>query len=99
MSLFESLLNIMKDVESKDDLVDGFTMNPTKKGYKVFHEKTEVCSVSFIEKNNNTEMDMETAQDNPVNYNVFITEIKQNGKIKQYIKKLTDSGFVNISQK
>jgi hypothetical protein len=95
--LFESLLSILKDVEDQDSLVDGYTMNPTKQGYKVLHNKKEVCSVSFVNKNKEF-YDMETAQDNPNDYNIYITEIKQEDKIKSYIKKLTDLGFVNISQ-
>ena len=100
MSIFESLLQIMEDVESTDSLVDGFTMVPNKKiGYIVLHEKSEVCKVSFINNDDKIDRDLETAQDNSQNYNVYITEVKQEDKINLYIKKLTDLGFVNISQK
>ena len=98
MSLVESLFNMLKDVECQDELVDGFTMEPTKKGYRLCHEKQYVASVSFIDKDE-VERDMETACDFPKDYNVYITEIKQEDKIKLYLKKLTDLGFVNISQK
>lgn len=97
MSLVESLFNMLKDVESNDSLVDNFTMEPIKKGYKLFHEKQYVASVSFIDKEE-VERDMETACDFAKDYNVYITEIKQEDKIKLYIKKLTDLGFVKIEQ-
>jgi hypothetical protein len=98
MSLVESLFNMLKDVDCQDELIEGFTMEPIKKGYKLYHEKQYVASVSFI-KENNEEYDMETASDFPKDYNVYITEIKQEDKIKKYIKKLTDLGFVNVEQK
>jgi len=98
MSIIESLFSILKENESKDNLIDNFIMEPTKKGYKLLHEKQYVASVSFIDKDK-VERDMESACDFAKDYNVYITEIKQEDKIKLYIKKLTDLGFVNISQK
>ena len=98
MSIIESLFSILKENESKDNLIDNFIMEPTKKGYKLLHEKQYVASVSFIDKDK-VERDMESACDEAKDYNVYITEIKQEDKIKLYIKKLTDLGFVNISQK
>lgn len=98
MSVVESLFKLLEEAEPQDNLINNFTMEPIKKGYKLLHEKQYVAIVSFID-SQKIERDMETACDNPQDYNVYITEVKQNDKINLYLKKLTDLGFVNISQK
>ena len=98
MTIFESLMDIMKDVDSVEELVDGFEMQPTKKGYKLLHQKEEVCSVCFVNNEDKTNYDMETAQDSAKLFEVCITDIKQEDKIDLYIKKLNALGFENISQ-
>jgi len=100
MSLLESLFDLLKDVEvsEKDELVDGFIMQPSSKYYKIFHEKNEICSVNFLEKDSGISEDMKIAQDNPNQYKVVLNEIKDEEKTKNYIKKLTFLGFDKIEK-
>jgi len=100
MSLVEGLLDLLKDVEcsEKDNLVDGFVMEPTRKSYKILHEKKVICSVSFIDNDSNVSEDMKISQDNPGKYKVCLTEINDEEKTNIYKKKLTDLGFVEFSQ-
>lgn len=99
MSLIESLLEILENIDSCDSMIDGFKMEPTKFGYKVLLNNESVCHVSFINKDDKIERDMETAQDNPNDYDVVISEIKQDEKTELYINKLSKLGFGSISKK
>jgi len=100
MSLIDGLFYYLKDVEcsEKDDLVDGFVMEPIRKGYTILHEKDAVCCVNFIDKESKASEDMKVAQDKPKKYKVIIAEIKDEERTKNYIKKLTKLGFVDITQ-
>jgi hypothetical protein len=98
MSFFESLFEELKDVECSDELIDNFSMEPIKTGYRLYKDKKYIANVNFIDINTNESFDMEYAQDNPDNYKVIINEIKQIDKVELYINKIKDLGFVNISQ-
>ena len=103
MSLLEGLFDLLKDVKcsDKDNLVDGFIIEPIRKGYTILHEKNIVYKVNFIDKEKDDSKiceDIKVAQNNPKNYKVIITEINDEERTKIYIKKLLDLGFEEISQ-
>ena len=98
MSLLEGLFDLLEDVNVSEncDLSEGFVMEPVTKHYKILQEKSQVCFVDFIDKESELSEDAKIAQDNPSQYKVILTEIKDEEKTKIYIKKLTDLGFVDV---
>lgn len=95
MSLFD-ILEEKIDYKALEESV-GFEMNPIKDKYKVIYGDNEVCIVEFVNNKTDFSDDYLSAEKDPEDYVVYISEVKNEYRTKKYIQKLNGLNFENIS--
>lgn len=81
----------------EDEKITGFSMEPDGDNYKVMLKGKEIATVEFVNNDSDQADDLEDAQSKPDKYTVYVTDIKDQNLVKEYLKKLDDMGFESVS--
>lgn len=101
MSILKQLENIIKESYKVSEKVikEEFEMEPDseQESYLVKFDNEEICNVDIISNITDKSEDLETAQENPEDFTVYISDVKNKEKTEEYKNKLLGLGFENIS--
>jgi hypothetical protein len=87
----------VEDQKATNDVEAGFTMEPKEDGsYTIFKGSKKIVDVSYTNKKNDESEDFEVAQENPDNYDVYLSNVADVIYSKEFEKKLEALGFDNI---
>lgn len=85
--------------ESLEEAPTGFEMEPSEDGfgYTVLKGTVPCCKVEFINDRNDDSVDIDTAQEKPNQYTVYVMDIQDERFAKEFVSHLEDMGFDKVS--
>jgi predicted nucleic acid-binding Zn-ribbon protein len=93
MSIFQQLESMMASVMRTEE----FEMDPQESKYQITFNGAPCCVVDFVNQKTEESDDFEIAQEEPGQYIVYLTNIKDKAKADEYQGKLKKMGFNKIS--